>query len=168
MQHYKRDILQTVEVESVERMEKLWAGKPFLPAYLASNKKVIGWFIVEILLLYYEDFQFLLYSRIYTVVLALYLLYSAVQGLCLFYYLTEWGPIVRKGKTCYLIRWEELLENEYSVYGKTVERLFGCRTIEFSRSYAHSLKNDEWRYKARFWSIKDYRKVDEIVQSYIK
>ena len=167
MQRYKREILQIVDVEFVKQERKLWSGKPSLFAYLISNKRILVWIIAEILLLYYERFQFLLTSRIFTIITALYFLYSITQGLSLSYYLIESGPVVKKGKKYYLLAWEDLLQDEYSMYGTILERLLGCRTIEFTRCYIRSIKKDEWKQKARFWSIKEYQEVNQIICDHI-
>ena len=167
MARYHRNILHEITSEKADRMKVLWEGHPSLFPYLASNKDYFGWLIAISVIIVYDNFQFLMLTKGCIVLFLVYSVYALIQYRTLNYYLTVEGPVVKKGNTYYLLKWEDLRQDEYRIYGRILERLLGCRTFEFTRSYKKSRKKDSWKHTARFWAVKDYQSVEKIVRKYL-
>ena len=165
---YHRDILKTLNKDSFDKLKIEWSGKPNYLGYLFSNKGFFWKMVGAGIVIWYEKFQMGMLSVVCIGVLAIYVLFAMIRCMMLSYYITKDGPVVQSGSAYYLLPWKDLLQEEYFVYAKPFEAILGCKTLEFTRSYITSRKQDVWKEKARFWAVRGHRELDEIIRKHLK
>lgn len=126
--------------------------------------------IVTILLFIYVHFTWFLPTQIWTVIYIIYFLRAVRNWMKLYYYLTAEYCVVQNGKTYYRMPYYEIRKKEYKMITNFVEKIFGCATIQYGKFLGyHSARGSNsnlWRETARFWCIRDYKKVNRIICKY--
>ncbi|MBP3611433.1 MAG: hypothetical protein J6J42_14000 [Lachnospiraceae bacterium] len=165
---YHRNILHKTEAAALERMTVYWTGKPsFLSLFFTQSNFWVWIFVMGCALLMEEEESTPLIpcSGVILLCVAVTLIQTLFRYTGTEYFLTTEGPVVKQGRSFYLIKWGDIMEEEYrSCYYGLSGKLLRKKTFEFSRCYLTSQRNDSWKYRARFWCIKDYEEVERIIK----
>jgi len=166
---YHRNIMKTLDKAEFSMLNVVWEGKPHSLSFLFVNANLGAWCFLFLTFLL-SEMNVKEFFTSYLLFLPLCVLIALVRVLYLYmrstYFVTTDGPVVRQGKKYYLLHWHDLRSEEIFYYRRGIEWIFGCRTVEFTRSYINSRNKDSWKYKARFWCVRDYLKIMELVQNY--
>lgn len=127
--------------------------------------------IITIILFWYFDFCWFLPTQIWTVFFIILTVMGIVNWYITTYYITLNELVVRKGGRYYRISFSDMTQENYWILSNPIEVLFGCRTIQLARYTTLLAKGGKrpniWYDTARFWCIRDYKTVDQIVSHHI-
>ena len=123
--------------------------------------------IAVLFIWWYFEFQWFVGTQIWTAFYIICIISSMRRWFRIRYYITNSGLVVKNGKTHFLLEWEEAKRYRYRVINNPLEMIFGCRTIQYAENRGYHISRgsnaDLWREVTRFWCIKDYKEVNEII-----
>lgn len=151
----------------VKEQDISWEGRPSLFPFLLDSEGMLVLSVVWFLLFWYFDFAWFLPTKIW----GIFWLFHLIKGLLYWhwtrYYVTRDCLIVKINKKYHRMDYEKIANYRILIYPSAW--LFGCRTIQFGFLLDYSStkggKANVWRDKTRFWCIRDWMEVNQLICS---
>ena len=166
IERQQQEALHTDEAP-VLAQDIIWEGRPSFLPFLLGSENMMALTAVWFLLFWYFDFTWFLPTKIWGIFWG----FSLIQGLVYWhwthYYVTRDYLIVKIGRKYHRMAYNNIAN--YHIIPHLSAWIFGCRTIQFGYLLDYSStrgdKVNVWRYETRFWCIKDWRKVDQLIRA---
>lgn len=167
----KRENIIHISREPVGENEYIWKGKPNFPVFLLVRKRLFGLTVVTLLLCFYFQFKWFLSLQVWMSFYVFCIVQSIFRFTQLTYYMTVSEMVVQIDKKYYRFSYDNIRPDEYRVISHPLEKLFNCRTIQYGVCFGYHTSRGSnanlWKDTARFWCIRDYKLVNEIVSKKI-
>lgn len=165
-----RKVLQ-VNRESILEDQIIWQGAPcFLPFLLLHSD--IAEMIPITAFIWHRFYRFIpLVAYACAAFFCICVLAGCIGCVLTRYYITRDELIVKKGQNCYRIQHSDLLEEDYCLFSKKFERIFGCRSIRYGCRRSDPARGSSmslWKKGAIFLCLRDYSTPDRMIQEILR
>ena len=158
------EMLHTDRTPVLEQ-EIFWEGRPSFLPYLLGREGMMAMTVIWFFLFYCFDFTWFLPTKIWGILWLFFLVQGTIYWCITRYYVTRDYLIVKIGKKYHRMAYSNIAN--YHILPQVFSLIFCCRTIQFGFLLDYSStkggKANVWRDKTRFWYIKDWRVVNQII-----
>lgn len=162
----QNELLKVTQIP-INKEECVWSGRPCIIPYLLLNRRLFTMSIAVLSIWCFFEFQWFIGTQIWTAFYIICIISSMRRWFRIRYYITNSGLVVKSGKTHFILEWKKARRQKYRVINNLLEIIWGCRTIQYAENRGYHVSRgsntDLWREVTRFWCIKDYKKVNEII-----
>lgn len=163
----KRENIIHISHEPVGINDYVWKGKPNFLAFLLVRKRLLELIVVTLLLCFFFRFKCFLPLQVWMSFFVFCIVQAVFRFTQITYYMTVSEMVVKIGKKFYRFSYDNIRPDEYRVISHPLEKLLNCRTIQYGICFGYHTSRGSnanlWKDSARFWCIRDYDKVNEIL-----
>lgn len=165
-----KKVLQ-VNRQPIEEDQIIWQSSPCFIPYVLLHSGIAG--MVPITLFVWVRFSSFIPQVAYawTVFFVLCIVSSSVNCMLTHYYITRSELIVKKGFNFYRIKQSDVLEDDYCIFSRRFESVFGCRSIRYGRRRKEPGRGSSmalWQKGAIFLCLHEYDTPDELIQEILR